>query len=72
MTKTIKHILWTTLFFTFCQLTYAAQVDTLDIQSARMNKKIKTVVILPDNYQKAHPFPYCTCCTAGQVVTVTG
>ncbi|MGJ1267011.1 alpha/beta hydrolase [Sphingobacterium spiritivorum] len=57
MTKTIKHILWTTLFFTFCQLTYAAQVDTLEIQSARMNKKIKTVVILPDNYQKNTSLP---------------
>jgi len=35
----------------------AAKVDTLETYSKSMNKKIKTVVLIPDNYDKGKPYP---------------
>ncbi len=36
---------------------YASKVDTLEVFSLSMNKKIKTVVVLPDTYDKNKPLP---------------
>ncbi|WP_293936301.1 alpha/beta hydrolase [Sphingobacterium sp. UBA5996] len=45
------------LFFCSFTLCYAAKVDTLSVPSHSMNKGIKTVVILPQNYSKEINYP---------------
>ncbi|MDR6733643.1 alpha/beta hydrolase family protein [Sphingobacterium sp. 2149] len=49
----------TVLILFFCSFTvcYAAKVDTLSVPSHSMNKGIKTVVILPQNYSKEINYP---------------
>lgn len=56
--KTTFHFLLACLFSVLLSHTaHAAKVDTLSIPSARMNKSIKTVVILPDSYSKNKQYP---------------
>ncbi|WP_313448179.1 MULTISPECIES: alpha/beta hydrolase family protein [unclassified Sphingobacterium] len=45
------------LFFYSFTVCYAAKVDTLSVPSHSMNKGIKTVVILPQNYSKEINYP---------------
>lgn len=49
----------TLLFVLYCvSAAFAARVDTLEIQSTVMQKKLKAVVVLPASYKKAkHGFP---------------
>ncbi|MDQ1151021.1 alpha/beta hydrolase [Sphingobacterium zeae] len=55
--KVVAILLASIVFFFSCTLSYAAKVDTLSIPSASMNKSIKTVVILPQNYSEEVSYP---------------
>lgn len=58
--------LLTTLFL-FCFLSKAATVDTIDVQSAAMNKTLKTAVVLPGSYKKGQKiFPVLYLLHGGQ------
>ena len=48
--KKLHYTLFLVLLFFSAQ---AAQVDTIQVFSASMNKNIKTCVIVPDNYKKS-------------------
>ena len=55
--KAGKFIWVIVLFFAFAQKTMAAIVDTVDTYSPAMKKKLKVVVIRPDNYTEAKELP---------------
>ncbi|MFT4093839.1 MAG: alpha/beta hydrolase family protein [Niabella sp.] len=40
-----------------CTTAFAAKVDTAEVYSRAMNKKVKTVVLLPDSYDKNKLYP---------------
>ena len=44
-------------FWYFASLSFASTVDTISVYSSSMNKNIKAVVVLPDNYNKAKQLP---------------
>ena len=51
-----RTILLLATFFLYI-LSFAAKVDTIAVYSPSMKKNIKTVVVLPDNYNKSKPLP---------------
>lgn len=57
MNKSIKYWLISLIFVLICSGIQAATVDTLSIESKSMSKGIKTVIVLPDKYDKAAQYP---------------
>lgn len=45
------------LFFVFQMASARPQVDTISVFSAKMNKEIKSVVVLPEKYSKTKKYP---------------
>jgi len=57
MMNTINQFFLTALFSLSACVSLAAKVDTLSVWSPKMDKKIKTVVILPDNHAQLSALP---------------
>lgn len=53
----MKRIILFVWFYTISLLALASDVDTIAVFSPSMNKDVKTVIILPDDYEQSADFP---------------
>lgn len=53
----MKRLILLAVSLCFFVFSFASKVDTLEVYSPSMKKNIKTVVVLPDNYNKSKPLP---------------